>query len=78
MGNAGRSEARKEVSDIAGVRHSEGVGRAVVVEREAKKFGSDRVGFCVIQGGEARDEKGEVRGVVVFDAEVVYHQDEGD
>ncbi len=71
MGNARRSEARKEGSDMAGVRHSEGAGRAVVVEREAEKFGSDRVGFGVVQGGEARDEKGDVRGVVVFDAEVV-------
>ncbi len=49
-----------------------------MIEREAEKFGGDRVGFGVVWGGEARDEKGKVRGVVVFDAEVVYHQDEGD
>jgi hypothetical protein len=35
------------------------------------------VGFGVVEGGEARNEKGKVRGVVVFDAEVVYHLDEG-
>jgi hypothetical protein len=36
------------------------------------------MGFTVIEGGEARDEKGKVGGVVVFDTEVIYHQDKGD
>ena len=50
---------------------------AVMVEGEAKKFGGDRVGFDGIEGRKARHEKGEVRGVVVLDAEVVHHQDKG-
>jgi hypothetical protein len=49
-----------------------------VIEGEAEKFGCDGVGFTVIEGGEARDEKGKVGGVVVFDTEVIYHQDKGD
>jgi hypothetical protein len=36
------------------------------------------MGFTVIEGGEARDEKGKVGGSVVFDTEVIYHQDKGD
>ncbi len=37
-------------------------------KRETEKFGDDRVGFGVIEcGEEAGDEKGKVRGVVVFD-----------
>ncbi len=47
-------------------------------KREAKKFGCKGVGFDVIECGEAGDEKGKVRGVVVFDTEVIYHQDKGD
>ncbi len=78
MSNAGRSEAGKEGGDIAGVGDSEGAGRAVVIEGEADKFGCDGVSFTVIEGGEARDEKGKVGGVVVFDTEVNYHQDKGD
>ena len=31
----------------------------------------------MIESGEARDEKGKVGGVVVFDSEVIYHQDKG-
>jgi hypothetical protein len=36
------------------------------------------MGFTVIEGGEARYEKGKVGGSVVFDTEVIYHQDKGD
>jgi hypothetical protein len=49
-----------------------------VIEGEAEEFGGQRVGFAVIQSREARDEIGEVRGVLVFDAEVVNYQDKGD
>ncbi len=48
MGNAGRTEAGKERGYVSGIRDGEGAGRAVVVEREAEKFGSDRVGFGVV------------------------------
>ena len=33
--------------------------------------------FAVIEGGKARDEELKVREVVVFDTEVIYHQDKG-
>ncbi len=33
--------------------------------------------FAVIQGGKARDEELKVKEVVVFDTEVIYHQDKG-
>ena len=49
-----------------------------MIEGEAEKFGCEGVGFGMIESGEARDEKGEVRGVLVFDAEVVNDQDKGD
>ena len=77
-GDAGRSEAGEESRHIAGVRHSEGAGRAVVFEGETKEFGGEGVGFDMIKSGDAGDEKGEVRGVLVFDAEVVNDQDKGD
>ena len=78
MSDAGRSEAGQEGRDITGVGDSEGSRRAVVIEREAEEFCGEGVGFTMIQGREARDEKGEVRGVLVFDAEVVNYQDKGD
>jgi hypothetical protein len=59
------------MSGIAGVRDSEGSGRAVVGDREAKEFRSDGVGFGVVQGGETRDKKVKVRAVPILDAEVV-------
>ena len=49
-----------------------------MIEGEAEKFGCEGVGFDVIECGEAGDEKGKVRGVVVFDTEVIYHQDKSD
>ena len=49
-----------------------------MIEGEAEKFGCEGVGFGVIESREARDEKGKVGGVVVFDSEVIYHQDKGD
>ena len=48
MGDAGRSEAGEESGDVAWVGDSEGAGRAVVIEGEAKKFGGEGVGFAVI------------------------------
>jgi hypothetical protein len=35
------------------------------------------VGFAVVERGEARDKKLKVREVVVFDTEVIHHQDKG-
>jgi hypothetical protein len=78
VSDAGRSEAGEEGGDVTGVGYSEGAGGAVVIEGEAEEFGGEGVGFAVIQGREARDEIGEVRGVLVFDAEVVNYQDKGD
>ena len=49
-----------------------------MVERKTEEGRSIGVGFDMVQSGEARDKKGEVRGAVVLDAEVVYHQDDGD
>ncbi len=49
----------------------ESAGGAVVGDSEAKKLGSDGVGFGVVQGGETRDEKVKVGAERVFDAEVV-------
>jgi hypothetical protein len=72
------AKAGEESGDIARIGDSESVVGAVMVEGEAKKFGSGGVGFDVVEGREARHEKGEVRGVVVLDAEVVHHQYKGD
>ena len=49
-----------------------------MIEGKAEEFGGERVGFAVIQSREARDEIGEVRWILVFDAEVVNYQDKGD
>ena len=76
-GNTKGTKASEESGDIAGIGDSECVLGAVVMEREAEKFGGDGVGFDVVQGGQARDKKSEVRGVVVLDAEVVHDQDKG-
>ena len=38
---------------------------------EAKEFRGDGVGFGVVQGGQTRDKKVEVRAVPILDAEVV-------
>ncbi len=73
MFNAKGTEASEKSGDVSGVRDSEGVVEAVVLEGEAKKFGGEGVGFYIVQGGKARNEKGEVRGVVILDAEVVNH-----
>jgi hypothetical protein len=59
------------VSGVAGVRDSEGSGRAVVEDGEAKEFRGDGVGFGVVQGRETRDKKVKVRAVPILDAEVV-------
>ncbi len=77
MFDAKRAKAGEESGDIARIGDSEGVVGAVMVEGEAKKFGSGRVGFDVIEGRNARHKKGKVRGVVVPNAEVVHHQDKG-
>jgi hypothetical protein len=36
------------------------------------------VSFGVVQGRQAGDKEGEVRGVVVLHTEVIHHQDKGD
>jgi hypothetical protein len=59
------------MSGVAGVRDSEGSGRAVVGDGEAKEFGSDGVGFGVVEGRKTRDKKVKVRAKRVFDAKVV-------
>jgi hypothetical protein len=73
--NAVRAKAGKKGANIAGVRERESVRRAVVMEGETKELGRDGVGFAMIEGGKARDKKLKVREVVVFDTEVIYHQD---
>jgi len=72
-----RAKAGEESGDIGRIGDGEGVVGAVMVEGEAKKFRSGRVGFDVIESRKTRHEKGEVRGVVVLDAEVVHYQDKG-
>ena len=59
------------MSGVAGVRDSEGSGRAVVGDGEAKEFGSDGVGLGVVEGRKTRDNKVKVRAKRVFDAKVV-------
>jgi hypothetical protein len=76
--NTKGTKASEKSGDITGIGDSEGVLGAVVSEREAEKFGGDGVGFDVVEGGKARDKKGEVGWVVVLDAEVVHDQDKGD
>ncbi len=62
----------KKVRGVAGVRDSEGFGKAVVGDGEAKEYRSeDGVGFGVAQGGETRDKIVKVRAVPILDAEVV-------
>ena len=63
--------------NIGRIGDGEGVVGAIMVEGEDKKFRSGRVGFDVIEGRKTRHKKGEVRGVVVLDAEVVHYQDKG-
>ncbi len=38
---------------------------------EAKEFGSDGVGFGVVEGRETKDKKVKVRAVLILDAKVV-------
>jgi hypothetical protein len=59
------------VRGIARVGDGKSFGRAVVGDREAKEFRGDGVGFGVVQGGQTRDKKVEVRAVPILDAEVV-------
>jgi hypothetical protein len=49
-----------------------------MVERKAEEGRSDGVGFDMVQSGETRDKKGDARGAMVLDAEVVNYQDKGD
>ncbi len=57
---------------VAGVGDGESAGGAVVMgDSEAKKLGSDGVGFSVVKGRETRDKKVEVRAVRILDAKVV-------
>jgi hypothetical protein len=71
------AKAGEESGDIGRIGDGEGVVGAIMMEGETKKFRSGRVGFDVIEGRKTRHEKGEVRGVVVLDAEVVHYQDKG-
>jgi hypothetical protein len=56
------------------VRQGESFEGAIVVKREAKKFGGDRVGFGVIEEGESGDEEVKVFAMVMFDTKVIHHQ----
>ena len=47
-GHTERTKASEKVRGIAGVRDSEGFGKAVVGVREAKEFRGDGVGFGVV------------------------------
>ena len=67
-----RTKTSKKVRGVAGVRDSEGFGRAVVEDGEAKEFRSDGVGFGVVEGRKTRDAKVKVRAVRILDAEVVH------
>jgi hypothetical protein len=49
-----------------------------VIKREAKKRGSDRVSFDMVECRKTGDKESEVGGVVVLHTEVVHHQDKGD
>ena len=66
-----RTKTSEKVSGVAGVRDSEGFGKAVVEDGEAKEFRGDGVGFGVVEGRQTRDKKVEVRAVLILDAEVV-------
>ncbi len=60
------------VRGVAGVRDSEGFDKAVVGDGEAEEFGSDGVGFGVVEGRETRDKKEvKVGAVLILDAKVV-------
>jgi hypothetical protein len=70
-GNAEGMQTSEEVRGIAGVRDGESAGEAVVRDGEAKKLGSNGVGFGVVKGRETRDKEVEVRAVPILDAKVV-------
>ena len=70
-GHTERTKTSEKVRGVAGVRDSEGTGKAVVGDGEAKEFRSDGVGFGVVKGRKTRDEKVKVRAVRILDAEVV-------
>ena len=77
MFDAKGAKAGEESGDIGRIGDGEGVVGAIMMEGETKKFRSDRVGFDVIEGRKTRHEKGEVRGVLVLNVEVVHDQDKG-
>ena len=60
---------------VAGVGYGESAGGSVVGDSEAKKLGSDGVGFGVVKGRETRDKKVEVRAVRILYAKVVNDED---
>ncbi len=70
-GNTEGTQTSEEVRGVAGVGDDESAGGAVVGDSEAKKLGSDGVGFGVVQGRETRDKKVEVRAVRILYAKVV-------
>ena len=70
-GHTERTKTSEKVSGVAGVRDSEGFGKAVVGDGEAKEFRSDGMGFGVVWGGQTRDKIVEVRAILILDAEVV-------
>ncbi len=56
-GHAERTKTSEKMSGVAGVRDSEGSGRAVVGDGEAKECRGEGVGFGVVESRETRDKK---------------------
>ena len=71
------TEASEESGDVTRVGDSEGTAGAVMGEGKAEKGRGDGVSFDVIKCRQTRDNKSEVRGMVVLHAEIVNHQDKG-
>jgi hypothetical protein len=65
-GHTERTKTSEKVRGVAGVRDGEGFGKVVVEDGEAKEFGSDGMGFGVVEGRETRDKKVEVGAGYVY------------
>ena len=79
MFDAVGAETSDEGGDVGGIGHSNGpVPRSVVLDGETEALGADRVDLDMVELREAVDKEGEVRGVSIFDIEVVDNEGEGD
>ena len=73
------AETSDEGGDVGGIGYGNGpVPRSVVLDGETEVLGADRVDLDMVELREAVDKEGEVRGVSVFDTEVVDNEGEGD